>query len=98
MDTGSVTTDSGSCGTAAQLLNTLNGQCVSCVTANAGCCPADQQCTGQCLSLLQCTAGINVCEAQYPAGITAYNDFADCLAQSCPSQCPTLPKATVGDI
>lgn len=92
-DTGSVSSDSGSCGTA--LLNTQNLQCQPCVVAS--CCQADLQCTGQCLSLVQCSGGINTCEAQYPAGITAYNDLADCLTQSCPTQCPTLPKATAGD-
>lgn len=94
-DSGGVASDSGSCGTAGQLLNTLNLQCQPCVAAS--CCQADLQCTGQCLSLVQCSGGINTCEAQYPAGITAYNDLADCLTQSCPTQCPTLPKATAGD-
>src|SRR5579872_4601055 len=80
------------CGTAASLLNTLNNQCLPCVATS--CCQAEAACTGQCLSLVSCTGGINVCETQFPGGITAYNDFAMCLAMSCPTQCPALPLAT----
>lgn len=86
---------SGTCGTAGALLNTLNNQCLPCVAT--GCCQAEAACTGQCLSLVGCTGGINLCETQYPAGITAYDDFAACLTMSCPTQCPTLPLATAGD-
>jgi hypothetical protein len=97
-------TESGeSCGTAGQLLNTLNTECLTCITSGiAGglsCCTADQACTGQCLSLVQCPAGsINSCAAQYPSGVPAYDDFANCLANNCGTACPTLPLATTGDI
>jgi hypothetical protein len=91
----SASDDAGACGTAGSLLNTLNNQCLPCVAAS--CCLSGLACTGECLSLVQCSGSINTCESQFPAGITPYNDFAHCLSQSCPTQCPTLPQATAGD-
>ena len=87
--------DGGACGSAGSLLNASNNQCLPCVTAS--CCQAEEACTGQCLDLVQCTAGINNCAMQFSGGLTAYNDFATCLSRSCPTQCPALPLTTNGD-
>jgi hypothetical protein len=89
-------TGAGGCGTAGSVLNAANNQCPVCISTS--CCLAAAACTGQCLQLLTCPAGsINSCEASNPQGVGAYNDLASCLAQSCATQCPTLPMATAGD-
>ena len=78
-DSGSTTEDSGeivdaaSCGTAGGLLNATNSQCQPCIETS--CCLAATNCTGQCLSLVTCPAlSIASCEANFPQGVTAYND------------------------
>jgi hypothetical protein len=94
-DTGGEPEDAGACGAASSVLNAANNQCPVCISTS--CCLAATACTGQCLQLLSCTSGINACEASDPQGVSAYNDLATCLAQSCTTQCPTLPMATPGD-
>jgi hypothetical protein len=96
-DGGGPIVDASSCGTAGGLLNTQNSQCQVCISTS--CCLAASACTGQCLSLVTCPSGsIASCESSYPQGVTAYNDFGACIAQSCSTQCPALPVATAGDI
>lgn len=88
--------DASSCGGAGQLLNAANNQCPVCIEAS--CCLAAAACTGQCPRLVQCPSGtIASCESLYPEGITAYNDLASCIAQSCASECPSLPLASGAD-
>jgi hypothetical protein len=96
-DGGGEIADAESCGTAGSVLNAANSQCQVCLSTS--CCLAAASCTGQCLSLITCPTGaIASCEATYPQGITAYNDLGSCIAQSCSTQCPTLPVSTTGDI
>jgi len=101
-DSGSSTTDGGDegCGTAGSLLNAANSQCEVCISTN--CCMAATACTGQCLSLVTCATGaaasVATCESNDPQGVGAYNDFAACIAASCPTQCPTLPTGAPNDI
>ena len=101
------------CGTAQNLLAAQNTSCAPCVdgTNEAGsdnCCGADTACSAQsaCLELLQCMVGCsstdvtcqNTCENTNPNGVTAYNEFASCLAQNCTPECPTLPTGGTGDL
>jgi hypothetical protein len=102
------TADASACGPADALLPVTNTTCIPCVTAPSpsGCCDADLACGFQaCLDLIRCTKAcaatdtlcIQSCEnASTQAAVSAYNQFATCITQDCPS-CPTLPTQTQGD-
>ena len=110
-ESGTISDAAGACGTAQTLLPTMNTACIPCIEGTSGtgssCCEADLACSGvgACTQLLQCMVACasgdvtcaNTCESMQPTGVTAYNDFAQCLASQCSPECPTLPQGGTAD-
>jgi len=109
---GGATGDAGTCGGADSLLQST-AECSACIvsgTSSVGgldCCAADLACSAtDCTNVVTCsrscavgdTACVGACEGlTSQAGIDAYQDFAQCLSQNCPTICPTLTPGTTGD-
>ena len=98
--------DAGACGIGAILVTTSNTTCGPCLTGL--CCMANQQCSANasCVGLVECLAlcaagdlaCITTCYGQQPAGVSGYNDFAQCVQQNCSPECPSLPQTTLSDL
>lgn len=80
------------CGQSHRMASAECATCIeqSCCALGTACgldpaCTALEMCTILCAGDAACASG---CEAQFPAGATAYADFAACVSASCSATCP----------